>query len=364
MIRAAALALCLTFSPALADPVTRALEAAADLEAATRAMQEATGGRDQIAALTQTIQAYEDGLVALRDGLREAQLREATLTRQFEAENADVMRLLSVLLATGSFDPELGLLHPDGALATARAGMLLSEVTPRLGQDVARLRNDLDDLRALRRARQFGLLALEQGLQVAQEARVTLSAAIAARGPLPLRLVDDPMRLTMLANDAATLQEFAAELEANPLPAMDDPVGALMAAHGTLPLPVRGTLLRRFNQPDAAGVARPGLILATAPQALVLAPWSATVRYAGSLRGQGQVVVLEPAEDMLMVLAGLGEVLVQTGEILPARTPLGLMPAANAQTAETGQRSETLYFEIRQAGNPIDPEPWLAFTAP
>ncbi len=242
--------------------------------------------------------------------------------------------------------------------------MLLSEVTPRLGQDVARLRNDLDDLRALRRARQFGLLALEQGLQVAQEARVTLSAAIAARGPLPLRLVDDPMRLTMLANDAATLQEFAAELEANPLPAMDDPVGALMAAHGTLPLPVRGTLLRRFNQPDAAGVARPGLILATAPQALVLAPWSATVRYAGSLRGQGQVVVLEPAEDMLMVLAGLGEVLVQTGEILPARTPLGLMPAANAQTAETGQRSETLYFEIRQAGNPIDPEPWLAFTAP
>ncbi|MFN4057042.1 MAG: murein hydrolase activator EnvC family protein [Roseinatronobacter sp.] len=364
MIRAAVFALCLTFSPAQADPVTRALEAATELEAATRAMQTATAARDQIAALTQTIQAYEDGLVAMRDGLREAQLREATLTRSFDAQSGDVMRLLSVLLATSSFDPQLGLLHPDGALASARAGMLLAEVMPRLGRDVESLRNDLEDLRALRRARQFGLLALEQGLLVAQDARVALSAAISARGPLPSRLVDDPLRLTMLANDAATLQEFAAELEANPLPARDAPVGALMAAYGTLPLPVRGTLLRRFNQPDAAGVVRPGLILATAPQALVAAPWSGTVRYAGSLRGQGQVVVLEPAEDMLMIFAGLGEVLVQTGEILPALTPLGLMPAANVVNAASGQRSETLYFEIRQAGNPIDPEPWLALTAP
>lgn len=351
-------------APLAADPAERAMNAARALEQATQAMQAAKGGRDQVAALSQTIQAYEDGLVALRDGLREAQLREATLTRSLNSQSADVSRLIAVLLGAGQLAPELVLLHPDGALATARAGMLLAEVTPELAGQVAALRRDLDDLRAVRRARQYGLLALEQGLEAAQMARIDLSAAIAARGPLPRKLVDDPARLTLLANDAATLDEFAAELALRPASLGDVPVGALVAAYGTLPLPVRATLLRRFNQPDAAGIARPGLVLAASPEALVTAPWSATVRYAGPLGVQGQVVILEPAEDILLVLAGLGSLLVQNGEILPAGALLGTMPARASDQADAGQRTETLYFELRQDGNPIDPEPWFAFTMP
>jgi murein hydrolase activator len=358
------MALCVFAAPVAAEPAERAMAAARALENATRAMQAASGGRDQIAALSQTIQAYEDGLVALRDGLREAQLREAALTRSLNSQSADVSRLLAVLLGAGQFAPELVLLHPDGALATARAGMLLSDVTPELAAQVAELRRDLDDLRAVRRARQYGLLALEQGLEAVQQARIDLSAAIAARGPLPRKMVDAPERLALLANDAATLDEFAAELALRPATAGDVPVGALMAAFGTLPLPVRATILRRYNQSDAAGIERPGLVLATAPQALVIAPWSGTVRYAGPLGSLGQVVILEPAEDMLMILGGMGEILVQNGEILPAGTPLGTMPARSGDQAESGQRNETLYFEFRQAGNPIDPEPWFAFTAP
>lgn len=360
----AALMFCMLAAPLAADPAERAMEAARALEQATQAMQSATGGRDQITALSQTIQAYEEGLVALRDGLREAQLRETTLTRSLDSQDADVSRLLAVLLGAGQLAPELTLVHPDGALATARAGMLLSDVTPELAAQVAALRRDLDDLRAVRRARQYGLLALEQGLEAAQNARIDLSAAIAARGPLPRKLVDDPVRLALLANDAATLDEFAAELARSPAALGDVPVGALMAAYGTLSLPVRATLLRRFNQPDAAGIARPGLVLATAPQALVVAPWSGTVRYAGPLGSQGQVVILEPAEDMLMVLSGLGEIMVQNGEILPPGAPLGTMPTRLGEQGDGGQRTETLYFEFRQAGNPIDPEPWFAFTAP
>jgi murein hydrolase activator len=365
MIRLAAfVAMTLLASAALADPAERATSAARALEEATRAMQAAQGGRDQIAALSQTIQAYEDGLVALRDGLREAQLRETALTRDLDSRSTDVTRLLSVLMASGNIAPELTLVHPEGALATARAGLLLAEVTPGLGAQVARLRGDLDDLRALRRARQYGLLSLEQGLQAAQDARIALSAAIAARGPLPRKLVDDPERLAVLALDAASLDEFAQELAQRPSALSDMPVGALMAAYGTLALPVRATLLRRFNQPDAAGIARPGLVLATSPAALVTAPWSATVRYAGPLGQLGSVIVLEVAEDILMILSGLGEIMVQQGEILPQGAPLGAMPSTEADQQATGQRSQTLYFEMRQAGNPIDPEPWFAFTAP
>lgn len=358
----ACLACLLWASAALADPAERAIAAARALEEATAAMQAASGGRDQITALSQTIQAYEDGLVALREGLREAQLRETALSRQFAARSDTMAQLLSVLMATERVDESLGLVHPDGALATARAAMLLGELAPPVAREVADLREALDDLRALRRARQFGFFALEQGLAAAQDARIALAQAVSDRGPLPKRLIEDPDQLQVLAINAATLDDFARELQQDSSTRDNQPTLTFSAARGSLPLPVRATILHGFNQPDAAGIVRQGLVLATTPEALVTAPWSATVRYAGPLAGQGQVVILEPAEAILIVLAGLGEVLVSTGEILPSGAPLGSMPGAQLAENVSGTRSQTLYLELRETGNPIDPEPWFAFS--
>jgi septal ring factor EnvC (AmiA/AmiB activator) len=61
-----------------------------------------------------------------------------------------------------------------------------------------------------------------------------------------------------------------------------------------LPLPVLGTVLRRFDEADAAGVARPGPGAATRPNALATTPWPASVRYAGPLLDYGNVIILEP----------------------------------------------------------------------
>ncbi|MGP9790518.1 murein hydrolase activator EnvC family protein [Roseinatronobacter sp. NSM] len=365
MIRAALIAAGLALgAPAtgLADPADRAMAAAQALLDAGDHLRQASSGSDRIAALGVTIQAYEDGMVALREGLRDVQLRETALARVFSARGSDLSRLLAVLMATDSLDANTALVHPSGALEAARAAQLLGDMAPAMGAEVGALRDELQELRALRRARQYGLLALEQGLGTAQDARVALAQAISERGPLPKRLVDDPDRLQMLAQDAATLDEFAAELAQGGSALGTTPVAGLAAAYGTLDLPVRATVLRRFNQPDAAGISRAGLVLATTPDALVTAPWSGTVRYAGALAGQGNAVILEPAEDKLMVFVGLGALMVETGEILPRNAPLGTMPAENSTGAGTGTRSQTLYFEIRDGANPIDPEPWFAFT--
>ncbi len=363
MRRALACAVALVWAwPLWADPAERALSAARALESATQAMQAAQGARDQIDALSQTILAYEDGMIGLRDGLRDAQLREAALMRQFTSDSETMVRLLSLLMATERVDANLALVHPQGALATARAGMLLGDVATPLVRDVAELRDALDDLRALRRARQFGYLALEQGLAAAQDARVALAQAVSDRGPLPRRLVDDPDQLAMLALTAETLDDFAQELRQSAT--SGDAQGAVRfaSARGNLELPVRATVLHRFNQPDAAGIVRQGLVLATTPEALVTAPWSGTVRYAGPLAGQGDVVILEPDDAMLMVLVGLGELLVSTGEIVSLGAPLGSMPAAAPAAGSTGIRTQTLYFELRENTNPIDPEPWFALS--
>ena len=94
-----------------------------------------------------------------------------------------------------------------------------------------------------------------------QEARRLLASAVTDRSDLPVRFAEDPAELRSLAQSAATLDAFAeglAGLEQDVGPPMADFEGA----QGSLPLPVTGArVLRRYREPDAAGVARPGLVL-------------------------------------------------------------------------------------------------------
>ena len=140
-------------------------------------------------------------------------------------------------------------------------------------------------------------------------------------------------------------------------------------AKGTLPLPVNGTLLRRFNEADAAGLRRPGLLLATRPLSIVTTPWPATIRYRGPLLDYGNVMILEPSHGYLLVLTGLNHVYGEVGEVLPAGAPVGLMGGAAPNNSDFlslsgdgsgSARTETLYIEVRHGKKPVDPEQWFA----
>ncbi|PHR05828.1 MAG: peptidase M23, partial [Sulfitobacter sp.] len=55
---------------AQSEAADQARRAMADLETASAALAAADGARDRVKALTQTIQAFEVGLGAMREGLR------------------------------------------------------------------------------------------------------------------------------------------------------------------------------------------------------------------------------------------------------------------------------------------------------
>jgi len=364
---AAALALALAAGPALAaDPGA----AAARLQAAVTALTEAQAARDRVAALTEAIAAYEEGLAALREGLREAALREATIARRLEAESERVGRLLGVLTALERTEGPLLLLHPAGPLGTVRSGLVLAEVTPALQAEVAALRRDLEELAAITALRAEAAALLEEGLAQVQAARAALGQAMGDRRDLPARLTEDAAAAAALAAAVETLDAFAAELAARPATAPAAPGRAFAEARGSLPWPVQGRLIRAAGEADAAGIRRPGLVIAARPAALVTAPWPATVRYVGPLADYANVMVLEPEEGYLLVLAGAGVVYVSAGEVVAAGAALGLMGGREAAAGEflaaarqgAMEASETLYLELRQGGVAIDPAAW--FTAP
>lgn len=376
MIRQAALALILTLGlgggPLAAEDtetVLAARHAAQALAEAAVALEESRAARDRVAALTRVVRAYEDGLAALRAGLRGAILREREITARFEARRAEIVQLTGALAGMEQNRGPLLLLHPAGPVGTARSGMLVADLTLAMQAEAARLSDDLRDVALLRSLQEGAVATLNAGLSGAQEARLELSRALAERGAVPGQDEAERQALAAILESADTLESFAEGLtwltpgqDGGGEPAFD-------TARGALPWPVAGQVLRRFNEQDAAGVARPGVVVAAAPQALVTAPAAGTVRYAGPLLNYGNVIVLEPAPGYLLVMAGLEVLQAATGQVVAAGAPLGLMGGTWQNAAdvlgwaqegggEAGQ--EALYIELRESGAPVDPAPWFA----
>jgi len=246
---------------------------------------------------------------------------------------------------------------------------MLAEVTPALHTQAEDLRAQIGELVLLETLQAAAREDLQSGLQGVQTARLALSRAVGERTNLPKRYVADREKLNSLARDSDTLEGFASGLADLPF---DDNVPQqppFLSGKGFLPLPVYGTILRHFNEADAAGLRRPGLLLSAPAISLVTAPWPATIRYRGPLLDYGNVIILEPEAGYLIVLAGLGQVYGEVGEILGAGDPVGLLggmdPKVDDFLIEASQgngesRSETLYVEIRQNREAIDPEAWFA----
>jgi len=365
-----ALGLLATTAFAQTDPAHLAKRAAGQLNAASLALRDAAKARDRVAALTQTIKAYETGLVAMRQGMRHAAIGQQALQLEFDSKSEEVSRLLGVLQSMQATSSPLLLLHPSGPIGTARSGMILSEVTPALQAKAQNLREQLQEVAMLRSLQQSSAQVLRDGLKGAQQARTELSLAISERTELPMRFTEDPVKTAILLESSETLEGFAsglAEITENPQQQIDLP--DFQAAKGILPLPVNATLLRSYNEADAAGVRRPGLLLATRPHALVTTPWPATIRYRGPLLDYGNVMILEPSNGYLLVLAGLNQVYGEIGEVLNVGAPVGLMGGNAPENGDflslSGdgagvKRNQTLYIELRNGKNPVDPEKWFA----
>ncbi|MEL6450358.1 MAG: peptidase M23 [Pseudomonadota bacterium] len=366
---ALALALWATTAPAQEDAGALARAAGAQLEAASIKLDAADSARDRVRALTETVQAYEAGLSAMRSGLRQAAIREAQLRGQLEARDAEIAALLAVLQTLTPGQTPTAFLHPEGPNGTARAGMLLAELTPALNQRASRLRRDLSDVEALRLLQEQAAAQLQTGLSEVQTARAELNQAMANRTDLPTRFTEDPVRTAILIASSETLDAFSSGLASIATgdagwtaPDIDDQIGSL-------PMPARGLILRRAGEPDAAGIARPGILVATRPGTLVTSPTAGTLRYVGPLLDYGTVTIVEPRPGTLFVVAGMAVTYGAAGQIITAGTPLGLMGGLPAQSdanalslgGEGGgaDRSETLYIEVRQDNVPSDPLLWF-----
>ena len=325
---------------------------------------------------------------------------EAT-TRSLEARRAVIAEVLAALQRMGRKPPPALLVEPEDILKAIRTSMLLGAVLPGMRAETTALVADLDRLSSTRHAIEAERDAVDKDAAGLAAERVRLSALVEARqaalGKAQGDLDAERDKAKQLAEQTVSLKELIAKMEmenaaatqaaasakqsdqtlaasaANgvvppPVPATKDPARlapavAFATTKGALPLPVGGSVLRRFGDDDGLGSSERGMLFATRAAAMVASPADGWIAYAGPYRSFGQLLILNVGGGYYIVLAGMDRVNVSLGQFVLAGEPVAVMGDGSTKTAAAvalGATQPVLYVEFRKDGATIDPGPWWA----
>jgi septal ring factor EnvC (AmiA/AmiB activator) len=245
---------------------------------------------------------YQD-LVARLDGLQRIAANDASLVAEYERRRKELADMLQAQ----------------------------RDATERLSQQRRQLAAVLDDINGAR-ANKRTLLA-----KVRTERTVTAKA------------------ITELEESARQLQDLLQQLEREAASRKTD--GRLAQAKGQLPWPYNGSVVGLFGRQRHSqyntDIFRRGIEIKAREGDDVKTVHQGVVVYADWFKGYGLVVVLDHGDHYYTLYAHLGKVNVKVGEAVTQGQVIGVV-------GETGLSDEqTLYFELRHHGTPLDPLTWL-----
>ncbi|MDQ2069864.1 murein hydrolase activator EnvC family protein [Natronospira bacteriovora] len=204
----------------------------------------------------------------------------------------------------------------------------------------------LDDL-AQARARQ------RQSLDAMEATRENREAAVAR---IEERLRDRGQRLTRLEEDEAELQRLIRSLQdtLGDIPSRlheGRPFGEL---RGQLPWPTEGRVSRRFNDDRAGGRMRwRGMVIDASAGSEVRAVSHGRVAYSGWLQHYGLILIIDHGDGWLSLYGHNQAVYQDVGDWVDAGDVI-------ASVGDSGGRdASSLYFEIRNGREPVNPHRWL-----
>ena len=167
--------------------------------------------------------------------------------------------------------------------------------------------------------------------------------------------------LQELERSASRIDSLLHELETRRrATAVRPPTGGMAprGAKGALPWPADGSVISFFGRQKHPTfntyVQRRGIEIKTVEGSDIHAVMPGAVVYADWLKGYGLVIILDHANGFFSLYAHASKILVTVGAQVEAGHAIG-------ETGDTGMTGEnTLYFELREGAEPLDPLQWLA----
>ena len=396
MLRATVIFLSLLLaSPAISQSVDPK-----DLDALTKAQAQAKAKADKLAKENAKV---ETEILQYKEDLRRSAAESASYERASRKISANLTKLsreetqflgrlsddrkaqgelLAALQRLSMTPPAAITARAKTATQAARASMIISSLTAQLEERSTIFTEQLNDLTRVRTQMAEERTKLAETETALSQKRNSIRALVKTKAARSALLSDnvktEQKRAEDLAAKANDLRELIKRFESTasdvvprlkPTPGsavprikpktgsrppepLNLPEGTRFAdARGGLKPPVQGTLKSGY------GSGRKGLTVSTSLSAQVTAPFTGRIEFAGAFKNYDNVVILNVGDNYFMLLTGLGEIFVNSGEMVGVGEPIGMMPNSSKLTE--------LYIELRKNGSPINPAPWLgnAFAA-
>jgi septal ring factor EnvC (AmiA/AmiB activator) len=298
----------------------------------------------------QEIEAINTQIAQLRDGMKVRQ--KAILAR------------LRVQYMEGRFGHWKPLLASDSYGDFQRRLRYLSAVSARDYALIETFRTDLTTMQEAERQREtarMGMLAykrstekhLEEIKSVKKEKKLYLAKLTQEKESYERALQE-------LERSAARIDSLLRELEQRRRAAAARPPSASLpkGVKGGLPWPAEGSVLSYFGRQKHPTfntyVQRKGIEIRTVEGTAIRAVMPGAVVYADWLKGYGLVIILDHANGFFSLYAHASKILTSVGVQVASGQAIG-------ETGDTGMTGEnTLYFELREGAEAVDPLQWLA----
>ena len=217
--------------------------------------------------------------------------------------------------------------HAERQRAEARAGMVAFKEG---------IEKKLTDIRAIQKEKKVYLAKITQEKDAYNRTAEELERSAA--------------RVDSLLQELETRRRtLASKPQAVPVPSR--------GAKGALPWPADGQVVSFFGRQKHPTfntyVQRKGIEIRTKEGSFIHAVMPGAVVYADWLKGYGLVIILDHANGFFSLYAHAARILAKVGEQVAEGHPIG-------ETGDTGVIGEnTLYFELREGAEPVDPIQWL-----
>lgn len=343
------------------------------------------------------IMAQHQVLLEIERAMTVLEAEEVERIAELDVQRDKLSLLLGGLTRLARIPPETMVARPSAPVEALRTATLLRAAVPAIEAEARVLRQQLSELAAVRsdladRRDQANTQRRALDLRI-EDMNSLISRREALMTETQAERQTAEARLQRLADEAETLRDLltrleeeapieepvpeqVAETEPEPTPAEQEAAavaaaieqgrelvnGQVASRLSALPvfdgviLPASGEIVLRYGQPNGFGETNRGLTLRPYPGAPVVAPLDGEVRFSGTFKGYGVLLILEHSGGYHSLIAGLGRLDARVGQQVLAGEPVGVTALPQSGTTD----NPTLYFEFRSNGQPINPVQGLA----
>jgi septal ring factor EnvC (AmiA/AmiB activator) len=322
--------------------------------------------RTKLVSTAAEVKDNEQLLSSLEKQIKDMDAEQIEIEERLGTDKGAIADLVLALERLRRVPPEAILARPGAPLQTAQSAMILESTLPRIYGRAESLRHDLDRLKVIIAELEDKKAQAVKTSKALEDKQTEMASLLEKREVLYNHTSENQkenaaeiQRISLQANNlkdlVKKLEEREREKERTPqVSARAKLPTAPLPSPGEGQLPVSGIIRISFGQPDDIGAVSQGLTIESRSGGVVVSPLGGVVRYTGTFKNYGQLVIIEHQKGYHSLVAGLDRIDTVVGQSVAAGEPVGTLG-----TAQNGGKP-SVYYELRHKGQPVNPSRFFA----